>query len=179
MNRFPKLTIALALIIAPAMLMAAAEAPRKVTAPQSDQHFEVTELGYVEAQDAFVKQDEGTYAFVVYTRLAKDGGKKELVIRSNLVTGTSFTPEKGNKMAADLERQGKSMRTWGSPFTASGPEDKRVIEYRFHQKDGKPTGVEIYAVTRDAEHKATPAKSPLVTWPFPVEAPPAEPEDAE
>jgi hypothetical protein len=172
MRRFIYPLLLTALLLAPSVR--ADQEKKRVQAPRDDARWKVTELGYMEIQDAFVEKDDGYYAFVVYKRVEKEAlpGKKkqkELVIRSNMVTGTSWTPEKGASMASSLEKSGKPMRTWGSPFKSTGADDKREIEYRFHQKDGKPEKIVIYAVMRDEEKKPTKPATLEVAWPFTAE----------
>ena len=169
MWRFTSSLVLLALLVFP-VPGRADEGKKRVSAPKSDKTWIVEELGYLEGEDAFVHQEQGVYAFVVYTRKAKKGepGKKkrELVIRSNLLTGLTITPERGKSLAAQLEEKGDAWRNWGGPFKPAGPDDARRIEYRFHQKDGKPEKISIYLVTRDEKRKAKEPKVLEVAWPF-------------
>ena len=66
MRRFIYPLLLTALLLAPSVR--ADQEKKRVQAPRDDARWKVTELGYMEIQDAFVEKDDGYYAFVVYPR---------------------------------------------------------------------------------------------------------------
>ena len=68
------------------------------------------------------------------------------------------------KNARSANAQGKPYFTWGAGIEPS-PGDARLIEYRLHHKDGKPTELEIALQMRKADGSAGEAKTLRVKWP--------------
>lgn len=116
-------------------------------------------LGYLEGYDDILRS---AYAFTICKVSYLKAGDYEIVIRSNLVTGTSLTKEKARELAKTAD---KEYFTYGKPFDASDPAENRHIEYRFYQQNGEPTAIEIFLVTRDNQGNAKSPKTVKVPWP--------------
>jgi len=132
-----------------------------IEAPASDSSHTCESLGYVDIYDAVLDAD---YAFVIYKETPKDGGDWCLRIKSSQTTGTVFEQDATRKNARSANSQGKPYFTWGAGIEPS-PGDARLIEYRMHHKDGKPSELEIALQMRKADGSAGEAKTLRVKWP--------------
>lgn len=129
--------------------------------PASDATYTYEKLGALEAYDAVLNCD---YAFLIYKETERAGGAWRIRIKSSQTTGVVFEPDmiKSNTRAAGA--QGKPFFTWGAGISPSAG-DPRLIEYRVHQTDGKPSAIEIALQMRKADHSADAPKSVKVPWP--------------
>jgi hypothetical protein len=66
-----------------------------------------------------------------------------------------------------MAQDGETMRLWGQPFKPYNAQDRRRIEYRFYQKDGKPQKIELYVVARDKDGQAKEPKTLEIPWMLP------------
>lgn len=132
-----------------------------LTAPASDASTEITPLGQIEAYDAVLNAD---YAFVLYKETDRSGGAWRVRIKSSQTTGVVFEPDMMKSNARAAGAQGKPYFTWGAGITPSSG-DPRLIEYRVHQQDGKPSAIEIALQMRKADHSADKPVSLKVAWP--------------
>lgn len=130
----------------------------------------ITVLGYLEERDDIASRTDAAlqwYAFIIYkvTDLTKSIDNFEIRIRSNWLTGTSFSIAKANELAAEANESNSNYSTWGAPYVPTGDLDPKRVEYRLYQVDGKPTAVEVYVVMRNADHTAKDPKTLRVDWP--------------
>ncbi|MCF6228403.1 MAG: hypothetical protein L3J82_07065 [Planctomycetes bacterium] len=135
--------------------------------PKDGATYTYKQLGYVEGKDALDPIDRGIYAYVIYTKTHRQTGEREVRIQTNVQGSTYFTEKAALAAAKKMQAAGKPSKTWGSPpFTGDRDGDIRKVEYRLHQKDGKPTRVTISIVLRDRNGKAKPEKRLEVDWPW-------------
>ena len=135
--------------------------PKPLEAPASDSTYIYEQLGAVDAYDAVVDCD---YQFVVYKETERAGGAWRVRIKSSQTTGVVFEPAAMESNARSAGAQGKPYFTWGAGISPSAG-DPRLIEYRVHQADGKPSKIEIALQLRKFNHSADTAKSLVVNWP--------------
>lgn len=132
-----------------------------VDAPDSSIYYQIENLGYIEAHDDVIDK---TYAFRVYKETNTASGEVMIKIKSNLLAGTSITPQIANKKSLEAEEKGMKYSKIGSPFNSPGKNDPRKIEYRLYQKNGKPDYIKIFVVTRKDLHKRKAPKILKVDW---------------
>lgn len=139
-----------------------------IEAPASDAYRAYETLGYVEAYDAILN---GDYAFVAYKETDRASGNYVVKISSKGTSGATFEPAAIRTRCREAGAKSEPYFIWGYSFTPSAG-DPRQIEFRVHQKSGLPVALEIFVVTRKADHTAQPAKS-LRIENFMTEATPA------
>lgn len=132
-----------------------------VEAPASDSTNEYAVLGSIDGYDAVLNDD---YAFVVYKETERASGEWRVRIKSRHTTGVVFEREQMRLQARAAGAQGKAYFTWGAGIDPSAG-DPRLIQYRVHVADGKPSAIEICLQLRKADHTADAAKSLVVPWP--------------
>jgi len=132
-----------------------------IEAPASDASTTYETLGYVDAYDAVLNCD---YAFVAYKETTKASGEWRVYIKSSQTAGGSFEPAMIQSQARAAGAQGKPYFVWGYTFSTTAG-DPRQIEFRVHQKDGKPSAVEIVVAMRKADGTADKPKSVKFPWP--------------
>ena len=104
---------------------------------------------------------------MVYTKTHRESGKRQVRIQTNVPGSTLIEEDAATKAAARLESEGKASMPWGSPpVTGDRDGDVRFVEYRLHQRGGKPTRLTITVVLRDRHGKAKPAETLDVPWPW-------------
>ncbi len=133
-----------------------------VELPKNTSSKEYKSLGYVQAHDTIIKKD---YAFLIYKESDLNKGSFVIRIKSNVVTGTVLDQPSALKNAQKANKEGKKYFTMGRPFSPAGALDKRVVEYRFYQKNGKPDSIEVYVVTRNKKRNANKPKTAKASWP--------------
>ncbi|MEZ6190012.1 MAG: hypothetical protein R3C45_01825 [Phycisphaerales bacterium] len=134
-----------------------------IEAPASDSSREYTPLAYLEGYDAVLNDD---YAYAAYKETSKDSGEWCVRISSRHTAGGVFEPEAMRLQARSAGAQGKPYFIWGYNFEPSDS-DPRCIEFRVHQKDGKPDHIEIFLQLRKADGSAAEPQSASFPWPAP------------
>jgi hypothetical protein len=130
-------------------------------APASTQTQLIETLGAIDAYDAILNDD---YAFVVFKETDRDSGAWRVRIKGRHMTGVVFEPDMMRSQARAAGAQGKPFFTWGNGIEPSKG-DARLVEYRVHVADGKPSAIEIALQMRKADGSADQAKSLRVSWP--------------
>ncbi len=85
-----------------------------------------------------------------------------LTIVGSPITSTYLDAADAEKLAAQTDTE---CTTRGAPYSPSGADDKRMIEYRFCQKGGKPARMDV--VVRALEKNGTPKAIQTLSVPFP------------
>ncbi len=157
-------TIIFALVLSVSLFLGASHAlaKQKISCPKSSTFTAIECLGYVESSDKILND---VYAYLLYKETRKNSSTWKMKIKGNITTGTSIAPAQALKLAGKANADGKSYFTIGSPLKASDTSEKRVVEFRIYQKNGKPTDIEIYVVTRNASGGANAPKTLKVKWP--------------
>lgn len=132
----------------------------KCRASNADQ--ETTRLGSLEEQDDVTGE---TYGFVTCQRKNLNTGTWDVIVQSNIAVGAGLDEKQALEKSSQAQAAGKDYVTFGLPFNPLGPMDKRLIEYRLYQKDGKPSEIELYVVMRDTDRNPKEAKMVKVAWP--------------
>lgn len=132
-----------------------------VEAPKSDSARDYTELAYLEGYDAVLDDD---YAFVAYKEVAKSSGKWSVKIKSSKTAGASFDPDAMAKQARRAGAQDEAYFTWGYSFSTTEG-DPRIIEFRVHQTEGKPSSIEMVLQLRKADGSAAASQTASFDWP--------------
>lgn len=130
-------------------------------APASTDTQTIETLGAIDAYDAVLNDD---YAFVVFKETDRGNGAWRVRIKGRHMTGVVFEPEMMRLQSRSAGAQGKPHFTWGNGIDPSAG-DARLIQYRVHVADGKPSKIEIVLQTRLADGSAAQAKSLQVAWP--------------
>ncbi len=130
-----------------------------IEAPTSDATRKYETLAYVAAYDAVIDCD---YAFVAYKET--EGEDWRVYVRSSQTAGGVFEPTAIAKEARAAGAQGKPWFVWGYSF-ATSDSDPRVIEFRVHVADGRPSELEIFVQLRKFDGTADAAKSVKFAWP--------------
>ncbi|MBS0197488.1 MAG: hypothetical protein JSR77_12090 [Planctomycetes bacterium] len=131
-----------------------------IEAPASTDTHDITVLGAIDAYDAVLNDD---YAFVAYKETDRGGGWR-VRIKARHMTGVVFEPEAMRLSARAAGAQGKPYFTWGNGIDPSAG-DPRLVQYRVHVRDGKPSSIEIVVQMRKADHTADGARSVSFDWP--------------
>jgi hypothetical protein len=118
----------------------------------------VTELGRLSARDDANNTD---YKFVVCETYNVFEQSAKVTIDSSVLTGTVLT----QKTAESNVSAAKECQALGAPYSASSANDKRFVEYRLCQKDGKPDHLQVEARTLDKSGAVRPPKILTVPWP--------------
>lgn len=122
----------------------------------------IRELGRLRAYDDLIKD---SYGFLICEKRDTANDAFEVRILGSVTTGTRWTQEESRDIAKELERRGRQCAERGSPYNPRGKNDKRRIKYMFCQKGGKPTSVEVRAITLKADGTPYPEKRLSVNWP--------------
>ena len=131
-----------------------------IEAPASDGYHRYETLAYVDAYDAVINCD---YAFVAYKE-TDSSGEWRIRIRSSQTAGAVFERAAIRSRAREASAQGKTWFQWGYSFDPSAG-DPRMIQFRVHVADGKPTEIEIAVQLRKFDGSADAAKSVKFAWP--------------
>ena len=130
-----------------------------IEAPASDSSRTYETLAYIEAYDAPLNID---YAFVAYKETDSDGWRVR--INSSQTSGGVFEQEAMRLQARAAGAQGKEWFQWGYSFDPSD-DDARIIQFRVHVADGKPSEVEIFVQLRKFDGTADTPKTVTFAWP--------------
>ena len=130
-----------------------------IEAPASDSSRTYETLAYIEAYDAPLNID---YAFVAYKETDSDGWRVR--INSSQTAGGVFEQEAMRLQARAAGAQGKEWFQWGYSFDPSD-DDARIIQFRVHVADGKPSEVEIFVQLRKFDGTADTPKTVTFAWP--------------
>jgi len=117
-------------------------------------------LAYLDAYDAVLDCD---YAFVAYKE-TDSSGEWRVRIRSSQTAGAVFEPAQMKASARSNAAQGKTWFPWGYSFDPSA-DDARVIQFRVHIADGRPSEIEMFVQLRKFGGAADAAKSVKFAWP--------------
>jgi hypothetical protein len=111
--------------------------------------------------------DNEWYGFIICKQNNLNTGAWEMRVFSNAgnVTGANQTPELALEKSQQAQSEGKSYYTFGLPFHPLGELDKRQVEYRIYQTDGKPTAVEVFVVMRNADRTPKEPVALRAEWP--------------
>jgi hypothetical protein len=133
-----------------------------IEAPASTSTQQITPLATLDGYDAVLNDD---YAFVAYKETDISSGEWRVRIKARHLTGVVFEPEAMRLQSRAAGAQGKPYFTWGNGIDPSAG-DPRLLSYRVHVADGKPSKIEIALQLRNADHSAAPAKSVSFPWPI-------------
>lgn len=134
--------------------------PKPLEAPANTDSITYTPLGTLDVYDAVLNCD---YQFLIYKE-AERAGPWRVRIKSSQTTGVVFEPEMMASNARAAGAQGKPFFTWGAGIDPSAG-DPRMIQYRVHVQDGKPSKIEIACTMRKADHTADKPQSVSAAWP--------------
>jgi len=129
---------------------------------KSSEPYKAEVMGYLEEKDDVLNL---YYAFLVCKTTNLNTGELEMKIRSNILTGTSLTSAQALEFSEKAVGEGKAYVIRGSPFVPEGALDKRKIEYRLNQENGKPVSLEILLILRNSDRTAKPEKTLSIDWP--------------
>jgi hypothetical protein len=132
-----------------------------ISAPASDTSSVYEQLGYLQARDAVLHCD---YAFCAYKETERSSGEWRVRIKSSQTAGAVFERKMIEDKALIASDEGKPFFMWGYNFEPSSG-DPRLIEFRVHVKDGKPTEIEMVAQLRKNDHTPGELKSVRFAWP--------------
>jgi hypothetical protein len=119
----------------------------------------VADLGHLKVHDDANNTD---YSFAIcetYNVFEKTG---RLTVAGSPVTSTYIDAADAGKL---LQSATSECVTRGAPYSPGGAEDKRMIEYRFCQKDGKASRMEV--VVRTLNKNGSPKPIQTLAVPFP------------
>ncbi len=125
--------------------------------------YKYEQLAYLESTDDVISK---TYAYLAYKETSASSGEWRVRVSATVTTGIMMDPKMMVKKSEETQRSGKEYFEWGYTLRPKdGSNDKRLVETRVYQKEGKPTHVEIHLITRNADGSAKEEKVGRFDWP--------------
>lgn len=125
--------------------------------------YKYEQLAYVESTDDMISK---TYAYLAYKETNASSGDWRVKINGTVTAGTMMDPKMMVKKSEETERSGKESFGWGFALKPrEGSNDTRLVETSVHQKEGKPTHVELHLITRNADGSPKEEKVMKFDWP--------------
>lgn len=135
--------------------------PPLIEAPISNAVAEYETLGYVEAHDSVLDLD---YAFIAYKETSRATGEWRVRIRSSRTGGAVLEPLLMAYNARVTAGEGRSWFSWGYSLEPRAG-DPRLIQFRVHVRDARPSEVEVMVRLRRPDHSAGEMHSFRFDWP--------------
>lgn len=132
-----------------------------IDVPASTPTQTITPLAALDGYDAVLNDD---YALVAYKETDVSSGAWRVRIKARHLTGVVFEPEAMRLQARATGAQGKPFFTWGNGIDPT-PGDARMLQYRVHVADGKPSKIEIVLRLRKADGSPAVEQSTSFAWP--------------
>lgn len=129
--------------------------------PTSTDSQTITPLASIDAYDAVLNDD---YAFVAYKETDRSSGAWRVRISGRRTPGSVFEPEAMRLSARSAHAQGKPYFTWGWGMEPSAG-DPRMVQFRVHVADGRPSAIEMVIQLRNADGSAAAPRTVTFAWP--------------